>query len=89
MIPLGQNKFITTGRYKVSPTGVAFFIRSFGSVLQGKAFVDIREYYEAKEGAEGWKPTKKGMSLNPDQFAALEKFMPELRAKLDELMDDE
>ena len=44
------------------------------STFKGKPRVDIREYYMAEDGE--WKPTKKGISLDLEQWTKLQELIP-------------
>ena len=44
--------------------------------FNGLIYVDLREYYENKEGV--MKPTKKGMSLTIQNWEDFKKFMSEI-----------
>ena len=50
------------------------------SKFQGKLRVDIREYYEASNGLL---PTKKGVSLNLEDYALLKKILPSIDHELE------
>jgi len=50
--------------------------------FKGAKLVTIREYYE-KDGE--WRPGKKGISLNVDQYKALVKAIPSINAQLKEM----
>ncbi|GMS93686.1 hypothetical protein PENTCL1PPCAC_15861 [Pristionchus entomophagus] len=52
-------------------------VRSF----KGQTYVDIREYYMDKSSGE-MKPGKKGISLNPEQYANFKKAIGDIDKKL-------
>lgn len=53
------------------------------SEFKSSKFLDIRKFY--KEGND-WKPTKKGITINSDQFDELLKFLNENEKKIKELL---
>lgn len=52
------------------------------SKFKGKVRVDIREYYLDNDD---WKPGKKGISLDMEQFEELENLLPLIKEACDEL----
>ena len=50
--------------------------------FKGKTYADIRVYYEDDEGE--WKPTKKGITVSPDNFAEFKTRIEELERHLEE-----
>jgi hypothetical protein len=48
--------------------------------FKGKQYIDIRTYFENQEGE--WIPTKKGISLTPDNVDDLIKFLNEAKQKV-------
>eukprot|EP01016_Furgasonia_blochmanni_P018262 TRINITY_DN2079_c0_g1_i1.p1 TRINITY_DN2079_c0_g1~~TRINITY_DN2079_c0_g1_i1.p1 ORF type:complete len:167 (+),score=57.02 TRINITY_DN2079_c0_g1_i1:120-620(+) len=51
--------------------------------FKGKLLIDFREFWQP-DGEDDLKPTKKGVSLNIDQWEKLKKFIP----KIDEAIDN-
>ncbi|MEJ2077591.1 MAG: transcriptional coactivator p15/PC4 family protein [Acidobacteriota bacterium] len=52
------------------------------SEFKGKNYADIRIYYEDDEGE--WKPTKKGVTVNLENFAEFKERVEELGTYLEE-----
>lgn len=48
--------------------------------FRGKQYIDIRTYFENDEG--DWIPTKKGISLTPDNLDAVIKFLQQAKKKV-------
>jgi len=50
--------------------------------FKGKHYIDIRTYFENQEGE--WIPTKKGISLTPENLDDVIKFLKEAKQKVAE-----
>lgn len=50
---------------------------------QNKVLIDIREYYEDKDGTQ--KPGKKGISLSIEQYESLKKLIPLLDSEVSKM----
>ncbi|HAX18565.1 MAG TPA: transcriptional regulator [Actinobacteria bacterium] len=48
--------------------------------FKGRQYVDIRTYFENQEGE--WIPTKKGISLTPENLDDMIKFLEEAKKKI-------
>jgi len=48
--------------------------------FKGKQYIDIRTYFENQEGE--WIPTKKGISLTPDNLDDVIKFLKDAKQKV-------
>jgi hypothetical protein len=48
--------------------------------FKGKQYIDIRTYFENQDGE--WIPTKKGISLTPDNLDDVIKFLKEAKQKV-------
>ncbi len=48
--------------------------------FKGRQYVDIRTYFENQEGE--WIPTKKGISLMPENLDDMIKFLEEAKKKI-------
>jgi len=48
--------------------------------FKGRQYVDIRTYFENQEGE--WIPTKKGISITPENLDDMIKFLEEAKKKI-------
>jgi len=48
--------------------------------FKGRAYVDVRIYFADNEGE--WKPTKKGVTINPDKVDQVIELLREAQEKL-------
>jgi len=48
--------------------------------FKGRKYLDIRIYFENEEGE--WKPTKKGVTIQPDKIDALIELVKKAKASL-------
>ncbi|KAI8089659.1 transcriptional Coactivator p15-domain-containing protein [Halteromyces radiatus] len=68
----GEEYFILSGKRRIT-------IRSF----QGKKCVDLREYYQAKDGEQ--KPSSKGLLLPLEQFKRFVELIPQIDSAIERL----
>lgn len=55
-------------------------IRVSTEEFKGRAYIDVRIYFEDNEGE--WKPTKKGVAINPDKLEQVIELLKEAQDKL-------
>jgi hypothetical protein len=55
-------------------------IRVSTEEFKGRSYVDVRIYFEDNEGE--WKPTKKGVTINPDKLEQVIELLKEAQDKL-------
>lgn len=55
-------------------------IRISTEEFKGRSYVDVRVYFEDNEGE--WKPTKKGVTINPDKLEQVIELLKEAQDKL-------
>jgi hypothetical protein len=48
--------------------------------FKGRAYIDVRIYFADNEGE--WKPTKKGVTINPDKLDQVIELLKEAQEKL-------
>jgi len=48
--------------------------------FKGRAYIDVRIYFADNEGE--WKPTKKGVTINPDKLDQVIELLREAQEKL-------
>ena len=55
-------------------------IRISTEEFKGRAYIDVRIYFADNEGE--WKPTKKGVTINPDKLDQVIELLREAQEKL-------
>jgi hypothetical protein len=55
-------------------------IRISTEEFKGRAYIDVRIYFEDNEGE--WKPTKKGVTINPDKLEQVIELLRNAQEKL-------
>lgn len=55
-------------------------IRISTEEFKGRTYIDVRIYFEDNEGE--WKPTKKGVTINPDKLEQVIDLLREAQQKL-------
>jgi len=65
--------------------GSRIFVK-VGTRKSGDPFCDVRKYYEAEDGSGEWKPTKKGVFLDPETLGELRPLLHQADEKLTDLL---
>jgi hypothetical protein len=68
---------MVVGQVERNPTEV---LRISTEEFKGRAYIDLRIYFEDGEGE--WKPTKKGVTINPEKLEEVIGLLREAQEKL-------